>query len=126
MSERDQQSPAPASTKRMDPGWKAKWLAALRSGKYKQADGVLKDAFGCHCCLGVLADVADPSRWSQQLLESEEAGQDCYSYDGAETMLFGCFLASVGLNTGTAVDLAGMNDDGNSFRQIADYIEENL
>lgn len=40
----------------MNPEIKAKWIAALRSGKYKQGTGQLKqeDRF---CCLGVLCDL---------------------------------------------------------------------
>lgn len=33
-----------------------KWTKALRSGKYKQTQGVLQDEKG-HCCLGVACDV---------------------------------------------------------------------
>ena len=37
------------------PEWKQKWVTALRSGEYKQGfRGVLKDAMGNYCCLGVL------------------------------------------------------------------------
>ena len=36
---------------------KAKWIAALRSGKYKQGEGCLNDGHGGFCCLGVLCDV---------------------------------------------------------------------
>jgi hypothetical protein len=40
----------------MNPKVKEKWVAALRSGKYKQARGALcKD--GAYCCLGVLCDL---------------------------------------------------------------------
>lgn len=35
-----------------------KWVAALRSGKYKQGKNRLKHA-GRHCCLGVACDVSD-------------------------------------------------------------------
>lgn len=31
-----------------------KWLAALRSGEYKQGVGILETSSGMHCCLGVL------------------------------------------------------------------------
>lgn len=36
---------------------KARWVKALRSGKYKQARGVLKNKEGAMCCLGVLTDL---------------------------------------------------------------------
>ncbi len=35
---------------------KKKWIKALKSGKYKQTKGHLKDETG-HCCLGVLCDI---------------------------------------------------------------------
>lgn len=34
------------------------WLKALRSGKFKQGVGFLKDAMGGYCCLGILCEVA--------------------------------------------------------------------
>ncbi len=40
----------------MNPEVKSKWLAALRSGEYKQAKGLLRDHQG-YCCLGVLQDI---------------------------------------------------------------------
>lgn len=34
------------------------WVDAMRSGKFKKGEGVLYNSFtGCHCALGVLADV---------------------------------------------------------------------
>lgn len=36
-----------------------KWLAALRSGEYKQAAGRLRGPCGGYCCLGVLQHVLD-------------------------------------------------------------------
>jgi hypothetical protein len=40
------------------------WVEALRSGKYKQGDSVLKmrDAF---CCLGVACDISRVGEWHQ-------------------------------------------------------------
>lgn len=42
----------------MNPEIKALWLAALRSGDYKQGQGVLRDGADNFCCLGVLTDLA--------------------------------------------------------------------
>ena len=36
---------------------KKKWLKALRSGKFKQTRGLLKDGQGGYCCLGVLCEL---------------------------------------------------------------------
>lgn len=51
---------------------KEKWIAALRSGDYEQASGVLQklepesgDTVG-FCCLGVLVDIACPERWTRK------------------------------------------------------------
>lgn len=43
---------------------RTKWLAALRSGEYKQnTDGALRK-HDCYCCLGVLCDVVAPGQWT--------------------------------------------------------------
>ena len=44
----------------MNPEIKREWVAALRSGKYEQGDGELRDPFKVtekFCCLGVLCDI---------------------------------------------------------------------
>lgn len=47
----------------MDKKLKAKWVKALRSGKYPQSTGYLYDAFGGgYCCLGVLCKVKGAKR----------------------------------------------------------------
>lgn len=38
---------------RIDPDVKAKWVAALRSGEYRQGKKMLKTPEGSYCCLGV-------------------------------------------------------------------------
>lgn len=43
---------------KMDKKIKEKWVKALRSKKYKQTRGSLKDDSG-YCCLGVLCDIHD-------------------------------------------------------------------
>lgn len=52
--------------------FKAKWLEALRSGKYTQTRGKLRrtaqqgndpDRIPGFCCLGVLCDIIDPNAW---------------------------------------------------------------
>lgn len=47
-------------TAKLKPEVKAEWLAALRSGEYKQCSGALKKISNTettHCCLGVLCDL---------------------------------------------------------------------
>jgi hypothetical protein len=100
--------------RKMDAKIKAKWLKALRGGRYKQTYGQLKDGSG-YCCLGVLCKVSglkiDASGGSV-LVEGRDAGYRPIGQivgEGAYTQLY------------------RMNDcEGKSFAQIADYIEANL
>lgn len=99
---------------------KAKWVNALRSGKYKQCQGVLRKKEGrtkSYCCLGVLREIMEPGsddvheEWSAlSSTMSAVAGLECY-----------------GMNEGNQQRLlAEMNDGGSSFKAIADHIEANL
>lgn len=59
---------------------KEDWLAALRSGKYKQGHGVLRDKDNGFCCLGVYCDLtSEPGDW----LTEEEATEDESPQPGA-------------------------------------------
>jgi hypothetical protein len=107
-----------------------KWVAALRSGEYKQGKGYLKYVEGgktLYCCLGVLCELTGPgvvekreygepildricTKWNEQsclLPESVKnaAGlySDCGSFDGGVLM--------------------NLNDSGIPFNEIADLIE---
>ncbi len=42
---------------KLDARIKKRWINALRSGKYKQAEGALNNGKGGFCCLGVLCDL---------------------------------------------------------------------
>lgn len=103
------------ATPKMDAQAKAKWLAALRSGKYEQANGTLKTDGGRMCCLGVLRDVMEPGA----------------SYEDEETIYLRSEHCPSGLIDGHRSILAHMNDGTNSYHQhsfaeIADWIEANL
>lgn len=98
----------------MDPEIKQKWLAALRSGEFAQANGALRKG-ETFCCLGVLCSVIDPEKW-----EFDEF------YDGKDLSLTSENLNRVGLTRYAESALANMNDNGQSFPEIADYIEKNL
>jgi hypothetical protein len=92
----------------MDKKIKRKWIRALRSGKYEQATSMLCDKSGAMCCLGVLAVIQGASIGSIQ--------------NGMTSDL------AIGLNAGLRKrdreKLSYMNDDGNSFKDIAGYISE--
>jgi hypothetical protein len=94
--------------------FKQKWVAALRSGEYKQGrEELFNKRKGCYCCLGVAG----------KLLGIEE------SY----LLVEGCLPddpivppAIAGYN-GAAYELIHLNDGlEKSFSEIADYIEKNL
>lgn len=117
---------------------KAKWLEALRSGKYKQTKSMLMNpTTNGHCCLGVLCD-----------LYAKEVGG---SFD--ENGQFHDNKGNVGDGTppddvvkwaklpdenpsvkgkysklGSVIDisLAELNDDGRRFSTIANIIEKEL
>ncbi len=44
---------------RIDPEFKAKWTAALRSGEYEQGYGALHTLTNEFCCLGVVCDLLE-------------------------------------------------------------------
>lgn len=49
---------------------KARWIKALRSGKYKQGVGVLRTEDNKYCCLGVLCDLHSKStgtKWKKTI-----------------------------------------------------------
>lgn len=111
----------------MDAAYKTKWLEALRSGKYAQDTDYLKTKNG-YCCLGVLADVAG--------IDSElKSSTDIYGFDfegngndyTEDLELPLDFLLRMDLSRSDTEELVDMNDErGNTFAEIADYIEENL
>lgn len=91
----------------MDQELKSKWIAALRSGKFKQGEGALcRD--GAYCCLGVLCEVA---------------GRDD---DWREWSLNPFMNGAYGMSYEEAAEYANMNDGGKSFAEIADHIGANL
>ncbi len=115
---------------KLKPEVKTEWLNALRSGEYEQTKGYLtKD--DKYCCLGVLCDIASKKGVCKKL-------EGIYShvvYDGNDSQLptsvriwcgfgdnpQGCNPSFDGIN------LISLNDNqGKSFTEIADFIEENL
>lgn len=98
----------------MVPAVKEKWCEALRTGKYRQGNGVLcgSDMHGSfYCCLGVLRDVMDSSD---------------YASSGNGQFLAPHQLRASGLSQEQQSFLAEMNDNGEKFSTIADYIETHI
>lgn len=99
---------------------KKKWVEALRSGEYKQGKGVLKSKDSEFCCMGVLADLLYEGEWEH--VSRISAGW----IRGQAGALNKETLSYCNMLTGEQNILAKMNDEGHSFNQIADWIEENL
>ena len=108
--------------KKMDPELKAKWIAALRSGKYRQAKSSLrrrisKSVVG-YCCLGVACNIVSNRKWhrSDESVEMFDWGDVRYYTDHLD------FLDGKAIET-----LITMNDgEDASFDDIADWVEANL
>ncbi|MGA0595643.1 hypothetical protein [Enterovirga sp. CN4-39] len=128
-------SAAGESERKLDPELKARWVAALRSGEFKQTTGTLKDSKG-YCCLGVLCHVAKDELATKLGIRIEEADDRLLVVvpdgEGHAEILNDRELPlyvehELGLYEDTP-SLVAMNDglgfaDGKSFPEIADYIE---
>ena len=99
------------------------WTAALRSGKYEQAQEQLCDGHG-FCCLGVLCDLAHKdggAEWSDDHYFMDEDAEL------PEVMATWIYPQHKDMGPSSVLhDLARKNDAGASFSELADYIEEHL
>lgn len=125
----------------MTPELKAEWVAALRSGDYKQARDALRivdnEKNYSYCCLGVLCDIMPDVEWSPVNGHSYLYYAKFSSGHTSSAYIPRPEAAKLGLEkkiidttrqTTHAIDniLMGMNDQGKTFAEIADYIEANL
>lgn len=124
---------------KMNPEIKALWLAALRSGEYKQGRGALSSD-GEYCCLGVLCDImVKQLDLELEVKEDVECCTQCknkVSYDGATSFLPRKVAEAAGIDpqgklptvhytNGEGFDtLFALNDEGASFNYIANVIED--
>ena len=116
----------------MNPGIRAQWTAALRSGEYQQGRAALH-ADGMFCCLGVLCDLAVKAG----VVSAAAAREDGYpwAYDGVPDYLPKSVQEWAGLKEGNPLvygpnapardHLARLNDDYEDydFARIADAID---
>ena len=115
---------------------KTKWLTALRSGKYKQAQGRLKrkDAY---CCLGVLCDLAaeqGKGAWKMSMFSTDRSGlatnmilpPDIADWAGLSQTDPKINLDGIEAGEYTTSTISFLNDQGWTFDQIADIIEAQL
>jgi hypothetical protein len=105
---------------------KEKWVAALRSGKYKQGRFALRNPLDEYCCLGVLCDISSIGNWVSFKTYFQYTTKTSGNAEGL------CFLPeeveySLDLSSKEQAKLSDMNDSGRmSFEQIANYIEGKL
>lgn len=111
----------------MKPEIKAEWVAALRSGEYQQGKDWL-ESDGKFCCLGVLCSIAV----QKGDLQREQYGNTVEyvrKEDMSSTKILPTYLYDLAGLTGAFsvkgknYTLAGLNDEGFTFDQIADIIE---
>lgn len=113
-------------TIRMPKGTLSKWLAALRSGKYKQTIDVLYDRkTGGFCCLGVLQHVVDGEVETYGRIPCQLPSRAWLSKNGVEfrqaNVIDGQCRSPYLPALNTFADVA--NDLGVDFDRIADAIE---
>ena len=117
---------------KLNPEFKAAWLAALRSGEYTQGRDVLMTPGDPdrHCCLGVACVITKREiRPMQSLPESADWRSWGFTSRTANEDIGG---ALAGMNDGIAEErdadntLCGEEVPGLSFAEIADAIEKHL
>ncbi len=121
----------------MNPDIKAKWVAALRSGKYRQSRNRLREfslatgeVYG-YCCLGVLCDVVGAD-WQGEAAFFKGEGEEGILPRSVAKLAFGSVyntnprIPGEVVGEPTAICLSAMNDIGTSFAAIADLIEKHL
>lgn len=133
----------------MDPNVKQRWLAALRSGEFRQAWELLRRrADDGYCCLGVLCELYrqdhertarwEPAGTGYDFAIDDELGDTDWAelpravaeWAGLDWTMQGgaCYVPALAEKEPNARrrTLAGLNDDGVPFDGIADVIEAHL
>lgn len=117
---------------------KAKWLEALRSGKYRQGNGYLR-WYNSYCCLGVLYDCMG-GQWESPFENTHawkpKGDDNVHGYLQRQNVTLDVWNALTqevdeedpdnGGNFTVQRKLAYMNDHTESFDAIADWIEREL
>jgi hypothetical protein len=100
----------------MNKRYKAKWIKALRSGKYEQGSGSLYNPYNnSFCCLGVLHECITGRKPRRNSVFLSDAIADKASIERVHN------------SADTIQDkLSCMNDRGDSFSKISNWIEKNL
>ncbi len=109
-----------------------KWVEALESGEYRQGQQYLRQKHeegDLFCCLGVACSLFPEISKPEDYEEVEEGGPVFYSNEKSllpERMvkLLG-FLGKLGQHKHNDTSLSMMNDNGITFKEIAEEIRKN-
>jgi hypothetical protein len=116
------------------------WVEALRSGEFKQGTGELKNSDNAYCCLGVLCEIysKEMKRMKKKAPKFEEDNsylnkqgvlpEEVMKWSGMnseEGSLNNSYKIKANLKNSTSYSyLITLNDDGASFKRIAQIIEK--
>lgn len=113
----------------MNPQLKQSWIEALRSKRYHQGRGLLRERSRTvtrHCAMGVLFDlVATAAQWARMSTTvtrsaTKEVVEEASGYIPPE------ILGEIGMSNVQQALVAGLNDCGRTFEEIADLIENDF
>lgn len=110
----------------MNPEIKAAWVAALRSGEYKQGRGQLRNTDDEYCCLGVLCDLAVKAGVTEWVFSLESTSYGCGAYEA--TVVPPPEVREWDEHSGLSEKglIFANDEEGMTFDQIADLIEADL
>jgi hypothetical protein len=111
----------------MNPEVKAKWVAALRSGRYQQGRQALRRGH-TFCCLGVLCDISGLGEWSDNwYCPAGDSHGSLYHLPNPVIEWAGVESDSPIVDLADSAEyLTELNDAGKTFEEIADLIEKHL
>jgi len=114
---------------------KARWADALRGGDFKQGQNALRSKDDEYCCLGVLCELyrldQQGGKWTEDardggyMLFNEEPcvpPDEVMKWAGLENYTRDVHFEHKAVD----VSLSRLNDDGTTFAELADIIEEKL
>lgn len=131
---------------KLKPRAKAEWCRRLRSGQYTQGTGCLANTDGEHCCLGVASEMAFEAGIVRRSVigariyfknldagENDTGASSYLPYHAAKWMaaddtdgISAQTNPHITDSSGVTIYLANLNDDGFTFEQIAEIIEEHF
>ena len=104
---------------------KTAWVRALRSGKYRQGAGALRNRDSEFCCLGVLCHISPLVKIKQHAGDFDVTYTDGASVSSSKIPSW--YRERLGITRDEQDALVSLNDEDKApFDEIADWIEVNL